>query len=80
MAKLVHHGLWPAAIRARPSGTSDRTSEQARRMTSATQARPSSEASPPPFQLRGGAFTLLVLRLNDPRSNPNVAIVISRGG
>ena len=36
-------------------------------MTSATQARPSSEALPPPFQLRGGAFTLLVLRLNDPK-------------
>ena len=35
-------------------------------MTSATQAK-TIERSSPPFQLRGGAYTLLVLRLNDPK-------------
>ena len=35
-------------------------------MTSATQAR-TIERSSQPFQLRGGAYTLLVLRLNDPK-------------
>jgi septum site-determining protein MinC len=35
-------------------------------MTSATQAK-SIEPSSYPFQLRGGAYTLLVLRLNDPK-------------
>jgi septum site-determining protein MinC len=36
-------------------------------MTSATQAKISIERSPSPFQLRGAAFTLLVLRLDDPK-------------
>jgi septum site-determining protein MinC len=36
-------------------------------MTSAIQAKTISETSSSPFQLRGGAFTLLVLRLNDPK-------------
>jgi septum site-determining protein MinC len=36
-------------------------------MTSATQAKSPSEPSAQPFQLRGGAYTLLVLRLNDPK-------------
>ena len=35
-------------------------------MTSATQAK-TIERPSPPFQLRGGAYTLLVLRLNDPK-------------
>ena len=37
------------------------------RMTSATPAKTSSEPAAPAFQLRGGAYTLLVLRLNDPK-------------
>jgi septum site-determining protein MinC len=36
-------------------------------MTSATQAKTTTEHSQQPFQLRGGAYTLLVLRLNDPK-------------
>jgi len=36
-------------------------------MTSATQAKTTKERSSSPFQLRGGAFTLLVLRLDDPK-------------
>jgi len=36
-------------------------------MTSATQAKQTVERSPGSFQLRGGAYTLLVLRLNDPK-------------
>jgi len=36
-------------------------------MTSATQTKALNERSFPPFQLRGGAFTLLVLRLDDPK-------------
>lgn len=36
-------------------------------MTSATQAKSTNSPAPQPFQLRGGAYTLLVLRLNDPK-------------
>ncbi len=36
-------------------------------MTSATQAQTAGAHSVQPFQLRGGAYTLLVLRLNDPK-------------
>lgn len=36
-------------------------------MTSATQAQTAVAHSAQPFQLRGGAYTLLVLRLNDPK-------------
>ncbi|MBK8176702.1 MAG: septum site-determining protein MinC [Rhodospirillales bacterium] len=36
-------------------------------MTSAIKAHSSIDPSPPPFQIRGGAYTLLVLRLNDPK-------------
>ena len=37
------------------------------RMTSATPAKTPSDPAAPAFQLRGGAYTLLVLRLNDPK-------------